>query len=169
MKKKIITTITALSMTSFITPAMADGISDAFANTNQVRAGVYFRLPFTGGLKKPKEKGLNYGFSMGFSRTQASSNMMGPRQNFNADMIKFNFNTKGFNSFQMGGQDVVTYHNGQLGFLTNEDGTTNWKVMGAIMGGIVAVGVGVIIIKSSKCLEGEIKVNGKCVSPNPIT
>jgi hypothetical protein len=150
MSKKIISAVAAISILSvFATPAYADGISDAFANNNQARAGVYLRLPFAGGLKKTEKNQLNYGFAMGFGRSQPSLSFMDARRNFNADVIKLNFNAKGFKSFNVGGQDIYRIHRTRLGATEGESMFTSKSMMYAAIGvGVIAIG---IIVINKKC------------------
>ena len=171
MSRKITTTLVAITcFSSFISPTISgEGISNAFANTYQARAGVYFRLPFAGGLKKTEETQLNYGFAMGLGRTQAGSSMMNARRTFNADIIKLNFKTKGFKNFNVGGQDLYRINRTRLGATEGESMFTSKTMLYAAAGvGVVVLGVVLLKKKDLACGAQEenpyfYEHNGGCV------
>jgi hypothetical protein len=165
LNKNIISAIAALSMSvAIMTPAMADGISDAFANKNQARAGVYFRLPFAGGLKKTDKNQLNYGFAMGFGRTQSGLSFMDARRNFNTDVIKLNFNAKGFKSFNVGGQDIYRINRTRLGAVEGEMSSSKTWILYGI--GVAAIGAVLLLggkeYEPTKNCSGFMDSNGFC-------
>ena len=142
MQNRICAAVAAIAMTSAVTtPAFAGGIEDVLLNQNSARAGIYLSIPFTGGLKATRDTDLQYGFSVGVTRHYTlGTNLMDQRYQFNADVMKLRFNSHGFDNLAFGGQDVITYSNGQLGLFRNDDGTPNWLNIG-----IGVVGAGLIV------------------------
>lgn len=167
MSKKIITVLASFSLLSSLTsPAFAgvgqDVIPDFVGSKVQAKMGLYLNIPFTGGLKTRQQKGMKYGFAMGLDRPQVGSSMMGARYSFKTDVIKFNFNAKGFNSFQVGRQDIYTLRHTRLGAVEGESNMSNiWLGIAGV--GLAVVGVTALSGKDD-CPYGEIttKPEGGC-------
>jgi hypothetical protein len=134
---------------SMISPTLAGGIEDVFASQNNVRAGIYLRIPFAGGLKASSNTDLSYGFAMGVGRSIASGNMMDPRRSYQTDMVKLSFSSRGFETFNFGGQSVLNRRGIWLG--QNEGEAGGIGTMGVVLGGLAAVALGVVALSGGDC------------------
>ena len=86
MRRQLITFITSIAFIVCITPvSYAQDYrfynNDPFANKNAAHAGVYLKIPFTGGLKKYKKNKLKFGATLGFRRNYT--------QDYNANFNRF--------------------------------------------------------------------------------
>jgi hypothetical protein len=139
----------AISITcSIVSPAIAGGLEDVFASQNNVRAGIYFRIPFAGGLKISSDTDLSYGFAMGVGRSIASGNMMDPRRSYQTDMVKLSFSSRGFETFNFGGQSVLNRRGIWLGQNEGEGGGIG--TMGLALGGLAAILLGVAALAGNE-------------------
>jgi hypothetical protein len=136
---------------SMISPTLAGGLDDVFASQNNVRAGIYFRIPFAGGLKTSSDTDLSYGFAMGVGRSIASGNMMDPRRSYQTDMVKLSFSSRGFETFNFGGQSVLNRRGVWLG--QNEGEAGGMGNLGLVVGGLAAVALGVVALSGSNQLD----------------
>lgn len=141
MKNIFLAIAAAASMNASLnTPALAGGIEGVFANQNQVRGGLYIRIPFAGGLKGSHHTDLQYGFNFGVTRTYSPGLwLMENRRRFSADIVQLKFDSFGFDNFAIGGRDVIVYRRNELGLSKNDDGSTNWTpvVVGVLLVGAV--------------------------------
>jgi len=141
--KKLLILLALLSLLS--TPVLADSISNAFASKNQVHAGLYLKIPFTGGLKKRSKNYMSYGFKVGYTRDYRNgARFIEPRMQFKADLMKAEFKSFGFNKLNIGAQNILHYERDSLGFLTKKNGTISWSKVGLTIAGAALVTWGLI-------------------------
>jgi hypothetical protein len=155
-----------------VSPALAGSLEDVFASQNNVRAGIYFRIPFAGGLKASGDTDLSYGFAMGVGRSAASGNLMDPRRAFQADMVKLSFSSRGFETFNFGGQSLLNRRGIWLG--QNEGEAGGIGTTGMVLGGLAAIALAVVALGGKNQLNAGLPPceggrprdeNGHCLIP----
>jgi hypothetical protein len=164
-KSFIAATAALLITSSIVSPVLAGGLEDVFASQNNVRAGIYFRIPFAGGLKASGDIDLSYGFAMGVGRSIASDNLMDPRRSYQTDMVKLSFSSRGFETFNFGGQSLLNRRGVWLG--QNEGEAGGMGNLGLVVGGLAAVALGVVALSGGeKCEAPFLKIDGFCGIPD---
>jgi hypothetical protein len=171
MYKSFIAATAALLIILHPISSFAGGLDDVFASQNNVRAGIYFRIPFAGGLKASSNTDLSYGFAMGVGRSFSSGNLIGPRRSFRADMVKLSFSSRGFETFNFGGQSVLNRRGIWLG--QNEGEVGGLGATGMVLGGLAAIALAVVALGGNNqlnaglppCRVGTRNSNGNCPVP----
>ncbi len=153
MYKIIVTTlVSSVLLSTAITPAAAQ--THALANSNQMRAGFYLTIPFSGGLKAKDENQLRYGFKAGFQRDYRTDlSFTGIRQQFNANLLDFRFSQQGFKAFSLAGQDLYRINYTKLGAAEGESTLTSTNILYAV-GAVAVIGLGVVLLSKDECPKG---------------
>ena len=153
---------------SLVAPAFADGASDRFSDSSDVRAGFYLSIPFAGGLLPAKATHLSYGFNMGVGMSLAQNNFMDPRRQFRADMLKLSFSTRGFDNFAIGGQSIIDGNAVWFGATDGDDKSKD--AWGYALLGVGAIALGVVLLaggggeeKIRSCSPPAVVIEGECV------
>lgn len=167
MFRKITCLITAAAFTGCISTAtfaqdnrFAGG--DPYADKTRMQAGVYLKIPFTGGLKYNKKEKLKFGAALGFTRDyNASNNPFAPRKQFTANLVDLKFDKSGFKALALSGQDILIPQEGRLVLSVDEDGKIKWGKVGlislAVVGGAAVLLAGIVLV----CMDDD-GASGNC-------
>lgn len=118
---------------------------DTFDRRSDVTAGVFLRIPLTGGMKlRDTKQPFEYGFRLNVSdRYQSFSGVRSKTYGFEADALNLRFGPDGFDNIAVSGFDVIEYGPTRLsadGTEEEKEGGVNWWLVGGGVAALVVVG-----------------------------
>lgn len=141
------------------TPSFA--MDDYISRQASATVGVYFKIPFTGGLRQHEQKSFSYGFAIKVEHSYRT--IHGARATglgFRSNLLDLKFGPQGFENLALAGQDVI---NGRLETLGAAEGKADWTWIGV---GAVAIGLAVALGgNSDECAPGTSQEGGTCLPP----
>lgn len=118
---------------------------DFYNRRSDVTAGLFLRIPLTGGLKLNEQaKSYEYGFRFQVRDSyQSFTGVRSEKLGFNADALALKFGPEGFSNIAVSGQNIIEYGPVRLsadGTEEEQESSVNWWLVGGGVAALVVVG-----------------------------